>query len=85
MVITLVDSLRDGMNVGRGSGGCNRGGDKEDNKVAQYGIQVHKCSFSRRLYVRGRHRRVLEDVRPPERVWLADPCYDPSPCASTSS
>jgi hypothetical protein len=45
MVVTLVDGLRDGMNVGRGAGGSSGSSQCEDYKVAQYGIQGHANSL----------------------------------------
>jgi len=38
MVVPLVHRLRNGMDVGRRAGGCNRGNQSEDNKVAQNGL-----------------------------------------------
>jgi hypothetical protein len=38
MVVPLVDSLRDDVDVGRRAGSRNRRGHEENNKVAQDGI-----------------------------------------------
>jgi TM2 domain-containing membrane protein YozV len=45
MVVTLVDGLRNGMNVGRWAGGGSGSSQGEDYKVAQYGIQGHGNSL----------------------------------------
>jgi hypothetical protein len=45
MVVPLVDRLCDGMDVGRRAGsrkGCSQ---SNDNKIAHYGIQVHRNSL----------------------------------------
>lgn len=45
MVVPRIDGLGDGANVGGGSGGCNDGGQSENNQIAQDGSWIHKSSL----------------------------------------
>lgn len=45
MVVSLVDRLGDGVDVGGRAGGCEGRGQSEDNKVAQYGSFSHHTSL----------------------------------------